>query len=77
MTTLLPKTTDPLSHLAEDVAAMNLKERRKFANHKLGVPVLPLVQAVSRITQGAPRERLLGRVNLRLMANGLGPRYRP
>lgn len=66
---------DSLDFLADDIAVMNLKERRLFANRSMGVPVLPLVQSVSRVTQGVPRERLLGRLNLGLMARGMGPRW--
>jgi hypothetical protein len=68
---------DNIEDLAKQIAVMNLKERRIFANEKLGAPVLATVQAVSRALDKAPRTRLLGRLNLALIARGIGPKHRP
>jgi hypothetical protein len=75
---LLPRVRDDdLSRLADRIATMNLRDRRKFANERMGAPVLPTVQAVSRTLSTKPREVLLGRINLRLIATGRGPKHRP
>lgn len=67
---------DNIEELAVHIAAMNLHDRRIFANEKLGAPVLETVQAVSRALDKAPRTRLLGRLNLHLIATGSGPRWK-